>query len=63
MANELRPATAMVHYVCEICGMSATLVQTPVGDLAWLDHMANHVDPSMYRAYAWEVHRLPFDDV
>lgn len=56
--KESGEGTAMVHYVCDTCGMSATMVATPTGDLAWLDHMATHAVKDGYRAYTWTVLRL-----
>jgi hypothetical protein len=50
----------MSHYVCDICDMSATVVDTPVSRLAWLDHMTIHVRQSAFRQWVWYVTPLPF---
>lgn len=61
MAIEGEPqAVPMAHFLCEVCGMSATIVQTTAGHAAWADHMAIHEDPAAYRAWTWDVLPLPF---
>lgn len=52
--------TAMIHYECGVCSMSATLVDTPAGNLAWHDHMATHAVSTDYRAWTWTAVQLPF---
>lgn len=47
--------TRMLHYCCDVCAMSATVVATSTAVLAWLDHMARHADPSLYRCWEWTV--------
>lgn len=49
----------MVHYVCDVCSMSATCVATPSADLAWQDHMGIHVRQKDYRVWTWMVQELP----
>lgn len=58
MANR---ETDMVHYECGVCLATATCVQTPAADLAWLDHMANHADPYCYGRWTWTVLPLKLD--
>lgn len=53
----------MAHYLCRSCGMSATIVVTPVGQQAWLDHVELHGPAAEYDTWAWEVHRLPVESV
>jgi hypothetical protein len=52
-------AVPMVRYECGVCAMVATCVVTPASELAWLDHMARHADPSDYRGWTWAVLELP----
>lgn len=51
--------TAMIHYQCHTCGITATCVVTPVSDLAWLDHMDQHGAKTNYSAWTWAVIPLP----
>lgn len=51
--------TAMIHYECYVCHVSATCVVTPSATLAWCDHMANHADPTHYGQWTWSVVPLP----
>lgn len=51
--------TTMVRYECGVCTMTATCVVTAASELAWLDHMANHADPSCYQGWTWVVLELP----
>lgn len=53
--------TAMVHYHCDVCGMTATCVATPAADLAWQDHMAIHAQKRRYGVWTWTVLRLELD--
>lgn len=54
-------ATSMVHYACEACDMTATMVVTPAGTRAWWQHMRTHeANEQQYRAYQWTVMALPF---
>jgi len=48
----------MVHYECTTCHMEATCVVTPAAELAWLDHMENHVVKDGYHAWTWTVLKL-----
>lgn len=51
--------TRMVHYHCDVCGMTATCVATPAAVLAWMDHMGRHVRTQDYGVWTWEVVALP----
>jgi len=51
--------TDMIHLECEVCGTYATCVATPSADLAWLDHMNTHSAKDAYKAWTWQVQRLP----
>jgi len=53
--------TAMVHFECHTCHMTATCVATAAAELAWLDHMDNHAEKKNYSAWSWTVARLPLD--
>jgi len=53
--------TAMIHFECGVCGMAATLVDTPTGSLAWLDHMENHAQKKHYRAWTWTAVQLDLE--
>jgi hypothetical protein len=48
----------MVHYACEQCSMTATLVWTLDAKRAWLDHMQEHHDTTGYRMWSWGVRPL-----
>jgi hypothetical protein len=50
--------TAMVHYSCRTCGVTATCVATPSAVLAWLDHMECHAVRDNYDAWTWVVQQL-----
>lgn len=60
MAND---ETNMVHFECYVCKVSATCVQTPSADLAWLDHMENHGAKDAYGRWTWSVVTLPMSDL
>ncbi len=49
----------MMHMLCNRCGMSATIVDTPVGRHAWGDHMSIHDDPKDFTVWTWTVLELP----
>jgi hypothetical protein len=59
--GETKKPVEMVHYVCDVCSVSATCVHNVSSDLAWLDHMTNHADQSLFHVYTWEVLPIPFD--
>lgn len=40
--------------------MTAQMVLTEDSSAAWYDHMTNHMDPTDYQAWLWEVVPLPF---
>lgn len=48
----------MVHYLCSECGMSATIVSTPSGLGAWIDHMDTHGSDAKFQVWTWEVERM-----
>lgn len=48
----------MWHFLCRVCGMSATIVSTPVGHEAWEDHMQIHYDSHDFEAWTWKALRL-----
>jgi len=52
--------TAMIHYECYVCSMSATCVATETSSLAWHDHMATHVRTEHFGAWTWSVMPIPF---
>lgn len=54
-------STAMVHYACRVCALTATCVATPTAVLAWLDHMENHAVRDAYDAWTWTVVPLDLD--
>lgn len=45
----------MIHFECQVCHMSATVVSTPAGELAWLDHMNTHAMKDDFKAWTWTV--------
>jgi len=51
--------TAMIHYECFTCGVTATCVVTSSATLAWLDHMENHAERKNYGQWSWTVLALP----
>lgn len=51
--------TAMFHFFCKECGMSATIVDTPAGRGAWEDHMRLHPRPENFDTWTWEI--LPLE--
>lgn len=60
--SESGESTIMIHYFCDVCEMSASMVQTNTGRLAWLDHMATHHRPEMFHSWVWYVTPLPFGE-
>jgi len=56
-----KTSTAMVHYACRVCSLTATCVATPGAVLAWLDHMTGHVMADDYDVWTWDVMRLDLD--
>ena len=58
-----RLSVPMIHYACDVCSMTATMVVTPASSLAWLDHMSNHHDPKYFQCWTWQAVKLPFEDV
>jgi len=62
MENERGTSVEMIHFECQVCGIGASMVRTPTGDLAWLDHMANHADKRAFRRWTWNVVPLPLYD-
>lgn len=59
--EQQQASTNMIHYECEVCGVSATCVITPSAELAWLDHMATHASPKAFQAWTWTAVPLQFD--
>jgi len=57
--DEHQITTAMVHYECYTCHMTATCVDTNASRLAWLDHMENHGAKQNYGSWTWTVVQLP----
>jgi hypothetical protein len=53
--------TAMVHYECNVCGITATVVSTPSALLAWCDHMETHAWKKGYDVWTWTVLHLDLD--
>lgn len=53
--------TAMIHYQCNVCGITATMVRTPTGLLAWCDHMENHAQKTAYDLWTWTAVQLDLD--
>jgi hypothetical protein len=51
-------STSMIHYQCQVCGMTATCVVTAVTSLAWLDHMDSHADSSLFLSWTWQALQL-----
>lgn len=54
--------TQMLHFACNVCGITATIVSTQTGRLAWLDHMENHAQKTNYDVWAWTVMQLGLDE-
>jgi len=52
----------MIHWQCHTCHVTATCVVTPSAELAWLDHMENHVMKKGYSQWTWTVVPLPIGD-
>lgn len=48
----------MIHHLCKVCGMSATMVVTETAGIAWSDHMATHDDPESFESWVWSVYKL-----
>lgn len=48
----------MIHHLCKVCGMSATMVVTETAGVAWADHMATHADPEAFESWVWSVYKL-----
>ncbi len=61
MDNDAGLVTDMAHYECDVCKITATIVRTPAGELAWLDHMAIHAQQRAYRVWTWRVVQLPLE--
>jgi len=55
--------TPMYHFECLTCGITATMVATETGKLAWLDHMNRHALPEHFRIWTWTVQQLPDLDI
>jgi len=53
--------TDMLHFSCNVCAMTATLVETPSAWVAWRDHMECHTRPHDYGVWTWQALQLPFD--
>jgi hypothetical protein len=53
--------TAMVHFECRVCRITATCVHNAQAELAWRDHMANHVMTEDFDCWTWTAVQLPFD--
>jgi len=59
MATTHQLTTIMVHYSCDECPMTATMVATSTEEVAWRDHMASHIGVAGYKRWVWEVVQLP----
>ena len=59
MATTHHITTIMVHYSCDSCSMTATMVATSAEERAWSDHLATHPGGSDYKRWMWEVVQLP----
>ena len=61
--GNLSTTTNMLHFQCDTCHITATIVDTDVGRTAWADHMAIHVRPESFHVWSWTVAPLPLEEL